>query len=46
MPTDRAVLLSGFCVLFWFKIEKVEMEWTCSMYGGEEKYIYGLGGEI
>jgi hypothetical protein len=46
MPTDGAVLLNGFCVLFWFKIQKVEMDRTCSMYGGEEKCIYGIGGEI
>jgi hypothetical protein len=46
MPTDGSVLLSGFCVLFCFKIEKVEMEGTCSMYGEEEKCIQGIGGEI
>jgi hypothetical protein len=46
MPTDGAVLLSGFCVLFSFKIEKVEMDRTCSMYGGGEKCIYGICGEI
>jgi hypothetical protein len=29
-----------------YKIEKVEMDRTCSMYGGEEECIYGIGGEI
>lgn len=46
MPTDGAVPLSGFCVLFLFKIENVEMDRTCSMYGREEKCIYGTGREI
>jgi hypothetical protein len=46
MPIDGVVLVSGFCVLFWFKIEKVEMDRTCSMYEGEKKCIYDIGGEI
>jgi len=27
------------------KIEKNEMGWECSAYGGEERFIQGFGGE-
>jgi len=27
------------------KIDKNEMDGVCSAYGGEERYIHGLGGE-
>ena len=26
------------------KIEKSEMDWACSAYGGEERRIHGFGG--
>jgi len=28
------------------KIDKNEMEWECSAYGGEERYIQGLWGNL
>jgi hypothetical protein len=45
MPTDGAVILSGFCVLFCFSIEKVEMEGTCSMYADKRNAYMALVGK-
>jgi hypothetical protein len=37
------VILTQYCS--GDKIEKNEMGWTCSAYGGEERRIQGFGGE-
>jgi hypothetical protein len=32
-------------VLFGDQIKKLEMGWTCSMFGGEDRCIQGFGGK-
>ena len=42
-PEYLYLLFTKFCS--FDQIEKNEMGWACSTYGGEETYVQGFGGE-
>ena len=40
----RLIICTAYQILFGDQIEKNEIDWACSTYGGEKRCIQGFGG--